>query len=242
MYELLMNGFPGRASRGFLGWSAVILLQTRDGPVLFDTGGAGDRPFLLDRLHQRGISPDRIGTVILSHLHFDHVGNVECFPNATVIVHEDEIAYFRQYGHADVAMPLYQVQALLDRENVSLVTGEPELFPGVRLIKTPGHTAGHCSLLLTDGGRRIVLAQDAIKHRGEIASRTATGAFSPSQASDSIAKILSLADVIVPGHDGSLEMRESKVVAAGPVSETITITFDGRPIQLDANSDLHHAG
>ncbi|MDX3975437.1 hypothetical protein [Shinella sp.] len=58
-----------------------------------------------------------------------------------------------------------------------LISGEPEILPGIRVLHTPGHTGGHISLSLAVGGKQVVLAQDALKHRGEIAAGTLAGAF-----------------------------------------------------------------
>ncbi|WP_439631964.1 MBL fold metallo-hydrolase [Shinella sp.] len=203
-YDLLLRGFPGRTERGFLGWSTTVLLRTAAGYALFDTGAAGDRPGLFNALAKRGIERADIKTIILSHLHFDHVANVECFPRAEFLLHETERAYFESDGARDAAMPVFLVEALLRQPRLRLIAGEPEILPGVHVLCTPGHTGGHISLALNADGRQVVLAQDALKHRGEIDAVTLAGAFDSEAARNSIDRILKMADVIVPGHDAPL--------------------------------------
>jgi glyoxylase-like metal-dependent hydrolase (beta-lactamase superfamily II) len=205
-YDILMHGFPGRSSRGFLGWSTIVLLQTAKGYALFDTGGVGDRPGLMAALQARGIGRDDIATVVLSHLHFDHMANSECFPKAEIILHEDEYAYVHEHGTSDPAISMSQVEGLLRRPQLSLISGELEVLPGIRVIKTPGHSGGHISVVLNVDGKRVVLAQDAVKHRGELASGHAAGAFDEVAAKASIRRIAELADIVVPGHDGPIRI------------------------------------
>ncbi|RIY00251.1 MBL fold metallo-hydrolase [Aureimonas flava] len=232
-FDPLLVGFPGRTSRGYLGWSSVILLSSEGRHALFDTGGPGDRPGLLAALAERNLTPAQIDRVILSHLHFDHVANVECFPDAEVVVHADEIAYFEREKHRDPAVPRYLVEGLLAHARLRVVEGEFEPLPGVTFFPTPGHTGGHASLRMVQDGVRVVLAQDALKHRGDAVSGRAPGSFNEAASARSIARILELADIVLPGHDAPLTIRDGRVVEAGALAETVTVNLDGRAIALE---------
>jgi N-acyl homoserine lactone hydrolase len=232
-YDVLIPGFPGRTPRGFLGWSTTVLLHTKDGYALFDTGGACDRPGILNALTHRGLTPADIRTVVLSHLHFDHIANVECFPKAELVLHETELAYFDEYKADDRAIPLFQVEGLLRSPQLSLVSGELDVLPGIRMIRTPGHTGGHASLVLCVDGKCIVLAQDAVKHRGEIETLNSAGAFDNISARESIRRIAAMADIVVPGHDASLTIANGKVASAGALSEVISLTLKDRSFVME---------
>lgn len=228
-----MPGFPARSARGFLGWSTIVLLKTRRGYALFDTGGSGDRPGLMAKLTERGIDPKDIRTVILSHLHFDHIGNSEYFPKAQIVLHQSEVDYVREHMDDDPALSRYQVEGLLRSPQLTLVSGEPDVLPGIRMISTPGHTGGHVSLVITVDDKCIVLAQDAIKHRGEIETGIPLGAFDLEAGRESIRRIVDMADIIVPGHDGTLIMEDGRVLAASPLAAEVILTLDGRRITLE---------
>jgi glyoxylase-like metal-dependent hydrolase (beta-lactamase superfamily II) len=233
-YEIIRSGFPGSSSRGFLGWSTIVLLHTERGPVLFDTGAAGDRPSLLAALRERGIVCDDVVAVVLSHLHFDHVGNVECFPRAELVLHQAELAYFRENRGRDPALPVFLVEGMLANCELTLVHDEIALFRDVQLIHTPGHTAGHCSLLLQAGDVRVALAQDAIKHRGEAKAGRPTQAFDLDSAALSIARLLRSADIIIPGHDAELSVADGEITATGSPREEIGVALNGRTIGIEA--------
>lgn len=232
-YDVLIQGFPGRTPRGYLGWSTTVLLQTSEGHALFDTGASGDRPGLLEALAKRGIERKDIRTVILSHLHFDHVANVECFPEAEIVLHETELDYFQENRDADLALPVFQIESLLRSRKLTFVAGELDVLPGIRMIHTPGHTGGHCSLVLPVDDDCVVLAQDAVKHRGEIKTLSSAGAFDPALASATIRRIAAMADIIVPGHDATLRIDAGSVREAGRLIEEISVTLDGRRVALE---------
>lgn len=234
MYEVLIHGFPGRTSRGFLGWSSIVLLHTAGGPVLFDTGGAGDRPGLMVALAERGIAPADIGTIVLSHLHFDHVANVECFPNAELVLHQAELTYFYDQRGRDTALPVFQIEGMLATSKLQLISGELEVLPGFKLLRTPGHTAGHIALACQIDGLTHVLAQDAIKHRLDARNGQTAAAHDHAAAAASIARILAMADVIVPGHDVPLRVVADSIDPMMPLRTEIVSTLDDRIFVLEA--------
>jgi glyoxylase-like metal-dependent hydrolase (beta-lactamase superfamily II) len=232
-YDILIPGFPARSSRGFLGWSTVTLLHAGGIPVLVDTGGQGDRLGLLAALAARGLAPGDIRLVILSHLHFDHIANIECFPGAELVVHQDELAYYQEQRHRDSALPVFQIEAMLARSRLQLINGELEVLPGVTLLRTPGHTGGHCSVMFNAEGRTVMLAQDAIKHRGEALAGEPDAAFDLGRARQSIRRIMALADVVVPGHDGPLALEAGRLVEADRVRVELTVGPAGRKHSLE---------
>ena len=88
--SLLLTGFPGSMDRGWLGWSTVVLLKQGKKNILFDTGNYNDRAQLIDRLQQHRLTPQDIDQVVLSHLHFDHVMNIDLFRNAEIFAGAQE--------------------------------------------------------------------------------------------------------------------------------------------------------
>jgi glyoxylase-like metal-dependent hydrolase (beta-lactamase superfamily II) len=217
------TGADGRVTLSVSAW----LVRHPRGTVLFDTGmpasfvegsartrrisafltigfGAGDR--LDARLRADAQDPGRVDFVVVSHLHFDHVGGLSMVPNATVVVQRKEweagmaVAHDADTLHARKDYDLGHVLRLVD--------GEHDLFgdDAVVCIPTPGHTVGHQSLRVRlSTGRQVVLASDCCYF-----ARTLDGGALPTFGHDfdeqrrSLAGLRKLRDdgaAIVPGHD-----------------------------------------
>ena len=145
-----------------------------------------------------GLTTADITHVILSHGHIDHVGALPLFAHCEVILTETERAdprpcYF--YDKRPMEWPIATYR---------LITGETDLCHGLRLIPTPGHTAGHLSALVTLPGGSFVLAIDAINRASEPAEGFAD-AKDPAMAAQSAARLFALQHhhkaQMIYGHD-----------------------------------------
>lgn len=112
-----------------------------------------------------GITPVEITRVLLSHAHFDHIGNAELFRHATWhIQRREHEAMFgpepEKYGYSP---SLYQC---LSAARVDLVDGDLDLFGdgSLQLVSTPGHTPGHCSLLVRLAKTGPILLSGDVAH------------------------------------------------------------------------------
>jgi len=125
------------------------------------------------RLRARGVEPESIDTVILTHLHFDHIGGATwrdeagalhaTFPRARHVVQKKELRDARAPHERNRASYLHEnidplVQAGLFHE----VEGEAEVAPGVRVMPTPGHTEGHQSALVEMDGQVAFFCGDVV--------------------------------------------------------------------------------
>ena len=141
-----------------------VLVETGNGdkfsPKLKDIYGIDHDRSIGDALREAGLSPDDIDSDNMSHLHFDHSGGATrispsgkglapVFPRARHVVQKRE--------WEDATHPHERNRASYLQENIGplgesgllqLVDGETEIVPGVRVIPTPGHTAGHQSVLI----------------------------------------------------------------------------------------------
>jgi N-acyl homoserine lactone hydrolase len=161
---------------------SAYLLDTESGWILLDTGfdpehikDAASRekffeigmypPWVLPehemawQLNRIGLSFADIQHVILSHLHFDHTGYVKYFPHATVSIQRKEY----DFGFGGRTTPghfLSDFSSAAIRWNI--VDGDWEVVPGLMMIDTRGHTAGHQSAIiqLANSGT-VVLPFDA---------------------------------------------------------------------------------
>jgi glyoxylase-like metal-dependent hydrolase (beta-lactamase superfamily II) len=125
------------------------------------------------QMRERGFDPDDVRTVVLTHLHADHASGISQFPNATFVLSEAEWSaaaaggprqgYFRH--HFDHAFDY----RLLDFDSPGADSFASfgrafDLFGdgSLMLVYTPGHSAGHLSVVARLAGRELLLAGDAV--------------------------------------------------------------------------------
>ena len=119
-------------------------------------------------LEALGIDCARVPYIILTHLHYDHVGNLEKFPEATYVVQEAEMAFWTgRYAGRDHFRTIVEVDdiAYLVRENfegrLRFVAGSEEIVPGIEVHRTGGHSAGLQVVRVKTARGWVVLASDA---------------------------------------------------------------------------------
>jgi N-acyl homoserine lactone hydrolase len=125
---------------------------------------------LAERLLSCGVEPSDVDMVVVSHMHFDHVGGSSLVPEAELVLQRAEW----EAALADVAREQY-VTVLDDARPRRLLEGEWDVFGDGRVVvvSTVGHTAGHQSLrLITDDGREMVLCGDACYLQRSLDTRT----------------------------------------------------------------------
>lgn len=154
-----------------------------------------------ERLAEEGLTPDDIDTVIVTHLHGDHVENLHLFKNAKVTVQASELtgAYNPPFHTAAFYVPEYWEDA-----NLAVVDGNVELFPGVWVLHTPGHSAGGQSVLVdAEGGRYIIFGMCCVKaniEEGNVPTIHGHGA-DVITVHDTMKKLHGMADTIITVHD-----------------------------------------
>jgi glyoxylase-like metal-dependent hydrolase (beta-lactamase superfamily II) len=160
------------------------------------------------QLRRLGVAPESVSHLVQTHLHLDHTGALGHFADATVIVHARELDAART---ADSQVASGYVRKDYDRPELRWrpVEGELDLYEdgAIRLIETPGHTAGHMSLLLNlrDTGPALLTA-DAVDNTAQWqGSAYPRALFSRRQATNSLEVLRRLAQqhdpLIVFGHD-----------------------------------------
>src|SRR5215203_1018289 len=118
----------------------------------------------LGNLGALGVRPEDVTDVVLSHLHFDHVGWTTqkgrvVFPHATYRCHEDDWAHFVTGPQADPGA----VRKLSPLEGrLETFTDAATLAPGVDARSAPGHTPGSTIVVLSSGAERAMLLGDAV--------------------------------------------------------------------------------
>lgn len=158
-------------------------------------------PRYLERL---GLAPRDVDAVILTHLHFDHAGGLCDFGHADVFLHERELSAARE--PADAA---YFEDETAPTRNFRLKASEFSPCPGIQVIESPGHTAGHLSVFVELArGAPILLAGDAADLTENLTDEVAPGLChrdDPATALASIRKLKCIANdahaELWPNHD-----------------------------------------
>ena len=185
--QLLHAGYAREAPDGVAGsavGSSIAFVQDGDARIIVDPGMVASRALLLDPLRALGVAPESITHVFLSHHHPDHTVNVGLFPEAEVV---DFWARYRG-------------DLWLDHEGDG-----HQLSANATLWTTPGHTDEDASL--------IVRADDgvyAMTHLWWYEDRTPEiDPLGDDQAAIDAgrARILEVADVVIPGHGGAFRVR-----------------------------------
>ncbi len=153
-----------------------VLVEHPDGLFLFDTGYDLEHvekvlPFELpeqtadqtipSQLEKCGFNSEQVDYVVNSHFHFDHVGGNKYLTNATTLVNKAELRHakvpepFEHLGYSDLSFDFPGTK-------YEQITGDIEIAEDLWLFETPGHTAGHYSLMVEmDGGPSMIFAGDA---------------------------------------------------------------------------------
>jgi glyoxylase-like metal-dependent hydrolase (beta-lactamase superfamily II) len=147
--------------------------------ILVDTGfGQGT---LLASLAGLGVQPAQVTDVVLTHLHFDHIGwasdgTTSTFPSATYRCDVRDWQHFVVEEHDEYMRDL--IGAMTPKDRLMPVVGQLELFegdtalaPGVDLRAAPGHTPGSTVVVLSSGTDRAMLLGDVVHCPAEMMSQ-----------------------------------------------------------------------
>ena len=178
-------------------------------------------------LAELGIDAARVEHVIITHFHYDHVGNHALFPRATFYVQDAEMAF---YTGRNLSRPAFRGSIEVDdlcafvrlnyEGRMKFIDGEAEIVPGIRVEKVGGHTAGMQIITVETSRGRAVVASDASHYYKNFQERIPFNTLhdipGTYHAFDRIHALASSPDLILPGHD-PLVLERLKKVADGIV-------------------------
>ncbi|MEL6207141.1 MAG: MBL fold metallo-hydrolase, partial [Pseudomonadota bacterium] len=158
-----------------------FLLKIPDHVILVDTCVGNDKTFpqvpqwqgrsgtrFLAALQAAGVTPDDVTHVLCTHIHIDHIGWntrleagrwVPTFPTARYLLPKadcDQLAAEKSPLFTESVLPV------VEAGQAELVEGDRRIGDFVEIVPTPGHTAGHVSVLVQAAGRKAMIAGDAI--------------------------------------------------------------------------------
>jgi glyoxylase-like metal-dependent hydrolase (beta-lactamase superfamily II) len=204
----------------------VWLIEGADKVILIDTG-LGDVNEVMDAqskygksglasksadqdlvagLAAHGVAPEDVDIVVLTHLHFDHIGNNHLFPNARFLVQRDELPQaivppdYCMFYYPEFAYKITEI-----RDQLELLDGDVQIDPAVRLLKVGGHTPGCMSVLVDTSIGTVCLASDVMYNYKNLELNWPIGSFwNLPELMSGYDRLRRESDVIVPAHDWKL--------------------------------------
>jgi glyoxylase-like metal-dependent hydrolase (beta-lactamase superfamily II) len=173
-----------------------------------------------------GVDAAGVDQLVVTHAHYDHIGNIHRFPNAEIVVARSEYEfwtgpYARRFllAHATEAVELEALAAAGEQGRLRLVEGTHTLAPGIELVVLGGHTPGQLVMQVDT----VVLASDALHFYEEL------------ERDRPFFVVADLADMY-RGFDVLREMGEDRALVAGHDAEVRTRFSErvgGLPTDLD---------
>jgi glyoxylase-like metal-dependent hydrolase (beta-lactamase superfamily II) len=195
-----------------IGAERTIVVDTGFGPAVGAKRGRKITRPVEQGLRALDVDLESVRDVVITHMHYDHAGNDELFPNARYHLQDDEMQYasgrcmcHREISKAfeadDVARMVHRVFA----GRVQFHDGTDEIAPGVSVHRIGGHTKGLQAVRVATERGAVVLASDASHFYAHIEQRRAFPVLynlgELLDGYDTLRRLASSADHIVPGHD-----------------------------------------
>src|SRR5262245_23016700 len=205
-------------------WAAV----SPEATVVVDAGFTpetakrrGNREYLqspMDTLRQLGVEAGAVEHLVITHLHYDHVGHVRDFPAARVLVQRSEYEFWTgpfvmrgEYGHLHEGEDFAYVGEVVAAGRLRLIDGDCASVPGVALHPVGGHTQGLQVVRVTTAAGHVVVASDASHFYENIGSDRPYSIVDllPSmyRAFDRLREMADAEELIIPGHDPAVLKR-----------------------------------
>lgn len=191
----------------------------------------------VESLRLLGVEPDAVEDVVLTHLHYDHVGSFHLFPKARFHLREPEMQYatgrYMRHKHLAHSFEVEDVVGIVRMNFAGRVTfhdGVVEPWPGIKLHPTGGHSAGLQFVSVETARGRVVLASDVTHFYANMEQgRPFSTAFHVGEMLEGFDRLRAVAASpahIVPGHDPLVMARYP---APSPELEGIAVRLDVPP-------------
>ncbi len=171
---------------------------------------------LLRQLQDLEVAPEEVEIIIHTHLHYDHCGNDDLFPNARIYVQREELGYAakatdpssrKMYKRDDILMFIGKF-----RKRLVLLDGDAEIVRGVRCVRVGAHSAGSQAVYVRTSKGTAILTGDTCFVYDNIEKNIPTGIFFRYDESISaIERFRKEGRYVIPSHDPRVTERHARV-------------------------------
>jgi glyoxylase-like metal-dependent hydrolase (beta-lactamase superfamily II) len=166
-----------------------------------------------------GIDPEAITQVVVTHGHYDHIGNLHAFPGAEIIMARREYEFWTgplgsrgQFAWTTEPGDITELRRIHAEGRLTLFEASYAPAPGIELLEVGGHTPGQAVAVVATAGGGVVLASDAVHYYEELEhdrpSAVVADLRQMYQAYDQLRELASQAGTeIVAGHDPAVFTR-----------------------------------
>jgi N-acyl homoserine lactone hydrolase len=201
-------------------YAYIFYIEGPEQKILIDSGVSSENMFKrklpgdhvafpADALKKVGLKPEDIDLIICTHLHFDHNEQGHLYKKARFIIQKSELE--SALNPHPIEAPIYGDKKAYEDLDFKVIDGDTELVDGIKILSTPGHTAGSQSIMVnTTKGKIVVAGQCTNRYnfypqeadpRSRMPVIPPTAHVNVNEAYDSLLKIKKEADTVIPLHD-----------------------------------------
>ena len=196
------------------GDAGTILVDTGFDPAVGERRGRTTLVTPAEALDRLGVSTEQIHLLVLTHLHYDHSGNVRTVPEAELLVQERDLEFWEGPGSEGEHAVHVEPDELREvgEHDLTLLDGGAIVAPGVAAILVGGHSPGQQALVVNGVERPVLLASDAVHYYEELERRLPFAIYVDLDEMRAGYELLAAlaretGAVLVPGHDPAVAER-----------------------------------
>jgi glyoxylase-like metal-dependent hydrolase (beta-lactamase superfamily II) len=206
----------GKTDYGYNIPSIIYLLQNEKNNILVDASFSSpeevtekmeiycSREQAIDiTLKKYDVSTEKINTIILTHLHWDHAGGIDFFPNASFLCQEDEYKWLSQFYEWEVGYPdWFSENIIKNKDRFKFISGDIKVESGIDIYLSGGHTLGSQMIMVrTEKGLCMITGDNAMVYENVIKNIPIGLFHSLQKCTNAIERIKKSADFFIPSHD-----------------------------------------
>lgn len=196
--------------------SIIYLLQNGSRNILVDTSFSSEEEVRRNMgiycsrnrgvdflLKDYGVNAEQIDTVIVTHLHWDHAGNIDMFPNADFICQSAEYEWLTKSHEWEIGYPQWSINILeRNKDRLKLIRGDMPIEDGIEVWLHGGHTPGSQMVAIKTRNGLCVLTGDNAMSYKNIEKNIPVGLFcSIHECIKAMERVKKQADFYFPSHD-----------------------------------------